>query len=141
MKRINVVFCLITNEPKTKVLMVKNAKNETWSLPGGAVEENETLDEAAVREAKEETNLDVKVHGLLAMNEAVFEKTAEHDLFITFRAEIVGGTPEIVRPNEICQMEWIDIELADQFMPYYKDGFGKLVSEGHEITYFNEGKI
>ncbi|MGC6588449.1 NUDIX hydrolase [Paenibacillus sp. Dod16] len=63
MKRIDVAYSLITDKDKTKILMVKNHKNGTWSLPGGGVEENETLDAAAIREAKEETGYDIKVHG------------------------------------------------------------------------------
>lgn len=47
-----------------RVLLVKRAnaplKGE-WSLPGGAVEIGETLEGALVREAREETGLDVEV--------------------------------------------------------------------------------
>ena len=45
------------------VILVKR-KNEPfkgqYALPGGFVEENETVEEACVRETKEETNLDIK---------------------------------------------------------------------------------
>jgi len=48
---------------KKKILMIKRAKTKElhpghWGLPGGKVEEGETPEEAVVREAKEETNLD-----------------------------------------------------------------------------------
>ncbi|MBN1347820.1 NUDIX hydrolase [candidate division KSB1 bacterium] len=46
-----------------KVLMVHHRHNgrEYWTLPGGAVELNETPEEAVVREIKEETGLNVAV--------------------------------------------------------------------------------
>ena len=33
-----------------------------WTLPGGHVEENETINQAIIREIKEECDLDVQVH-------------------------------------------------------------------------------
>ncbi|PWV94458.1 8-oxo-dGTP diphosphatase [Paenibacillus cellulosilyticus] len=141
MKRINVVYSLITDQSKTKILMVKNKDNDRWSLPGGAVEEDESLEAAAIREANEETGFDIKVFGIVAVNEAILEKYEEHALFITFRAEIIGGNQELVRPEEISDIQWIDIHKADQLMPYYKGGLSGIIRKDTEITYFNEGRV
>ncbi|WP_138495288.1 NUDIX hydrolase [Paenibacillus pinistramenti] len=138
MKRVDITYSLITNNSKSKVLMVHNIDRDSWSLPGGAVETNETLEQAVIREAKEETGLDIKIFGLVALNECKFEKISEHAIFFTFRAEIIGGNEEIVRPDEISKIAWMDIHKAEKLMPYYKDGLRKLI-EGNEITYANEG--
>lgn len=41
-------------------LMLKK-KNGDWVLPKGRIEENETIEETAIREVKEETNIDVVI--------------------------------------------------------------------------------
>lgn len=46
-----------------KVLLVKHKKLGVWLYPGGHVEEDETPDQALVREVKEETGLDVEIIG------------------------------------------------------------------------------
>ncbi|SFS75158.1 NUDIX hydrolase [Paenibacillus sp. BC26] len=138
MKRVDVAYSLITNASKTKVLMVKNVGNSSWSLPGGAVEEGETLEQAAIREASEETGLDVKVFGIVAINECKSRNTQNHLLFIVFRAEIISGEAAIQRPNEISEIAWIEIEKVDALLPFYNNGFAKLVG-GNEITYIDEG--
>ena len=50
--------CIIIN--KNKVLLIKQTKGH-WGFPKGHVEKNETEIETAIREVKEETNLDVEI--------------------------------------------------------------------------------
>jgi len=44
-----------------KVLLVHHKKFDKWTPPGGHIEENETPDQALVREWKEELNLDINI--------------------------------------------------------------------------------
>ncbi len=51
-----------------KTYLIKHKKLEVWMNPGGHVEENETPEEAAIREAKEETGIEVEIIGLNGEN-------------------------------------------------------------------------
>jgi 8-oxo-dGTP diphosphatase len=44
-----------------KVLLVHNKSNNKWVPPGGHLENDETPDQAVIREVKEETSLDVEI--------------------------------------------------------------------------------
>ncbi|PGS50164.1 NUDIX hydrolase [Bacillus sp. AFS041924] len=134
MKKVNVVYTLLYNEESNSVLMVQN-ENEIWTLPGGAVEDNETLKQAAVREAFEETGLEVEVGNIIAINEAFFPERGHHALMITFAAKIIGGQIVITHEDEILQIKWIDLKTANKLMPYHKSGIEKLLESSIPYTF------
>ena len=50
-----------------KVLLQRRGDSNKWGFPGGAIELGEALEMTAVREAKEETGLDVSVRRLIGV--------------------------------------------------------------------------
>lgn len=137
MEEVKVAYGLIINN-RNEILMVFNHEGH-WSLPGGRVEANESLIEATIREVFEETGFRVEVGNLLAVNEAKFLKRNQQAVLFTFEVKIIGGTEEIKMPQEILQIEWVNIEQADQRISNYPNGINNLL-QGHAL-YYNQGII
>ena len=96
-----------------RVLLVRNLHGATrgrYLLPAGRVEPNELPDQAAVREAFEETNLRVTIAGLLGVRLWVMDD-GEHNYFFMFLAELRSPAGDL-RPNlaEIDDARWFSPE-------------------------------
>jgi len=63
----------------------------TWSLPGGKVEEGESLVAALARETREKTGLEVEPGRLLYVCDHL-PGSGTHVVHLTFQARVVGGT-------------------------------------------------
>ena len=80
---------------ENKILLVKqhHEGKDIWMVPGGGIEDNESSKEAAVREVKEETGLDVEVEKLVWHVEEVSKRGQRFVDF--FLAKVVGGVLEL----------------------------------------------
>lgn len=136
--------CLITRE--NKILMVKHKQDgiEYFCLPGGGIEEDETPEEAAVRELKEECLVDGINLKLIS--------SISHDRHInyTFYADIgeqepsLGEDPEVKENPILIGVEWRTLDsICERDRAYmwaaglfYIDYFAKeLDSWGDDISY------
>lgn len=84
-----------------------------WALPGGFVEVGETVENAAVREAKEETNLDVELENLVGIYSEPDRDPRGHNVSVTFLARITGGNAEAATDaDEVAILDPSEVELA-----------------------------
>jgi ADP-ribose pyrophosphatase YjhB (NUDIX family) len=100
-----------------KILLTKREDFEVWCLPGGGVNDGESLAEAVIREAKEETGLDVELTGLVGIYSRVGNVSPGH--MVLFAAKPTGGELKC-QPGETIAVEW-----------FASDEIPSLLSPGH----------
>lgn len=76
-------------DERGRVLLTLREDFEVWCLPGGAVEDGESLAAAAVREAREETGLEVELTRLVGLYAR--PRFGEYHTLAVFAARAVGG--------------------------------------------------
>ncbi len=95
-----------------RVLIVRRARppaHGLYTLPGGGVELGETLEEAVIREVREETALAIVPVELVGCRQAIARDSAglveRHFVILPFAARWTGG--EVSLNEELAEAQWL----------------------------------
>ncbi len=99
-----------------KVLMMKRAGSHgagTWSFPGGHQEVGETSAQAAVREVREETGLELSevcVHRECPFVDTYFPENDRQYITLYFEGYVEDASElRIVEPLKCTELRWVDV--------------------------------
>ena len=122
-----------------RVVLVKRAHppiQGEWSIPGGVLEIGETVRQAALREAREETGLIVEPGELLGVYDRILRdpenRVQYHYVLIDFLCRRVGG--ELHAASDAAEVGWfrredlVGLSLAEDTVDVIEKGFGKAVA-------------
>jgi nucleoside triphosphatase len=112
---IEVVGSAIIEDPEGKILLVKSPKwHNKWVMPGGHIEPGETIEEAQVREASEETGLSLQPGGIIAFGELINSKDFHRPAHFIFFDALCKTTDKKVKldDKELTKYIWVKPEEA-----------------------------
>ena len=96
------------HDPKRKLV------HNTWQLPGGGLEFNETIIECLHREIREETGLKVKILKLVPyVHEEIFQKSGWHGVIVTMLCAPKNRSQTVTLDHEGSDFGWFTLaEIA-----------------------------
>lgn len=103
-----------------ELLLIKNANGGHWSFPKGHVEADETEEETALREIKEETGIDVvlDVNFRQIITYAPKKDIKKDVIYFLAKATSYDYTAQ---EEEIAQIKWVEINHANSILSYDND--------------------
>jgi len=99
----------------SKVLMIRRKKDpfkDHLALPGGFVNEGETVEDAMKREAKEEISLEVEPIDILGVYSDPERDPRKHTLSVVFVGIVVGGQDKA--GDDAASIEWVDLASIEK---------------------------
>jgi nucleoside triphosphatase len=124
-KGVEIVGGVIMENSEGKIFMAKSPKwSNKWTFPGGHIEPGEKIEDALVREAKEETGIqNIQPVGIVSFGELINSKDFHRPAhFIYFDVYCKIDSPEIkLDNNELTEYGWfspeeaLKLDLAESF--------------------------
>lgn len=101
---------IINNDGKVLVGKRKNGLAPYYSIPGGHLELGESFEKGAIREIKEETDLDIKDPQVIVVtnNLETFRNEGLHYISIILLAPDFSGVLKIMEPEKCEEWLWVD---------------------------------
>jgi len=124
--RVNVIGVVF--DTKTRKILIGKKENDphvpelSWCFPGGGPKHDEELEEAVVREVKEETGLTVVSLGSIFARILPEQKNI---LLIYYLCEAVGGK-EKKSSDEFSELKWVN---PDELEKHFTTSFDKKLKE------------
>jgi 8-oxo-dGTP diphosphatase len=103
-KHIVSAAAIVVND-NNEILLV-NGPRRGWEMPGGQVEEGESLSQAAIRETKEESGVDIEIVKFCG----IFQNVGNSICNTLFLAKPISGEP--IRTSESLESAFFPIEEA-----------------------------
>ena len=102
MSQVNFILIKRKNEPY----------KDYWALPGGFVEYGESVEDAAIREAKEETNIDVELKDLVNVYSEPNRDPRGHTVTVAYIAK--GNMSEMKADSDAKEIGIFSAEKLDE---------------------------
>lgn len=118
MKHVEVVCAFIQNE-EGKIFCCKRGPGRAlankWEFPGGKIEQNETKEEALVREIKEELKSDIEIIRYIGVSNHEYldlEKPFSITMF-AYLCKLINGNLELTEHIDSCYVDVTEMKTMD----------------------------
>lgn len=110
---------ILDEQQRVLVLRYRYSDTDVYNLPGGRLEDGETLSLTLVREMEEELGIHIEVGHLLWVGEVILPAKGKTTLHCLFAAQLLAGTP-IPNPKHTTALAaaWLPIDQLGQVALY-----------------------
>lgn len=115
-QRVALTVDAVITDARGRVLVTERGTGPfcgSWVLPGGYVDPGETVEQACIREVREELGLAVKLTGLVGIYSEPGRDPRGSVVSIAYRAEVIGGTLTVTA--EARAHRWLEPEVPMGF--------------------------
>lgn len=104
----------IFNQKNQLLLGLRKSKhsNGTWCPPGGHMEYGESNEQAAIREAEEETGLKILPQDVIlkGVTNDFYQESGKHYITLHLYCLHYEGIPEVLETDKCACWEWFDLD-------------------------------
>lgn len=132
-----VAFRRREGEIQVAIIVVESGDDDRWQLPKGMIEEDETREETALREVREETGLDTELVGFIDKIEywyygrdAEDQRVRYHKFVYFYLLRYRSGTTD-QHDDEVETARWVDIARAEERLAFENER--KIVRKARDL--------
>lgn len=108
-------------DPAGRILLLRRADDGRWGLPGGWLEPNETPEECAIRETREETGLEVRTAALVGVftRKAADGHAPQSTVAVVYLCTLAGGSLDVA--PESTAAAWYPLDAVPDWHGWHRE--------------------